>query len=358
MSEFEKRKKKLMRFAALTLAVLVLVTGFCGFSGYSNAATSKAVVTTHGARLNVRTGPSMDHRVITSLSNGTIVTVTGSSGSWYRISYGSGKSGYVYGSYLRLAGDTVSYPVTAKVTSGGVPLNLRQKATTASGVLAKIPRGSSLRITGKYNSSWYSAEYNGKKGYVYASYIIMPVDTGSASSGSGSSGGSTVSSTPTCAYPKISLDVPLYSQFDSRWAGLKIGRSYATIADSGCVVCGMAQIETYRSGTQVTPSAMLKRLSFDGDGRVYWPAGYRAYSGSAYLSAIYTQLQNGNPVLVGGFTPSGKQHWILVTGYNKNGNSLSASNFVVNDCSGRYSTLAAYQSVYSRFYKIVYKSSK
>ncbi|MGN0293346.1 MAG: SH3 domain-containing protein [Lachnospiraceae bacterium] len=353
MSEFEKRKKKLLRLTALTLAVLIVVTGFCGFSGYSRAATSKGVVTTHGARLNVRTGPSTDYRVITSLSNGTTVTVTGSSGSWYRISYGSGKSGYVYSKYLKLEGDNITWPVTAKVTEGGVPLNLRQKATTASAILAKIPRGSSIRITGQYNSSWYTAEYNGKSGYVYAYYIAMPAtDSTSVSSGGGQSSASS------WTYSKISLNVPLYSQYDSRWSGLKLGKSSATIAKSGCVVCGMAQIETYLSGSQVTPADMLKQLSFDGEGRVYWPAGYKSYTGSAYLSAIYTQLQYGNPVLVGGFTPSGKQHWVLVTGYNKNGNSLSASNFVVNDCLGRYSTLADYQSTYSRFYKIVYKSIK
>lgn len=353
MSESKKRKKRIQRLTALALAVLITVAGFCGFSGYSSAATSKGVVTTHGARLNVRTGPSTSYRVITSLNNGTTVTVTGSSGSWYKISYGSGKSGYVYGRYLKLAGDTVTYPVTAKVTNGTVPLNLRQKATTSSGILAKIPRGSSIRITGKYNSSWYAAEYNGKSGYVYASYIVLPEGSENTSSGGGST-----SSAPGYTYPKVMLDVPLYSQFDSRWSGLKLGKSSATIAQSGCVVCGLAQIETYLSGSQVTPADMLKKLSFDSGGNVYWPGGSRAYSGSDYLSVIYKQLSSGNPVLVGGFTPAGKQHWVLVTGYNKNSNSLSASNFTVNDCSGRYSTLAAYQSAYSRFYKIVYISSK
>lgn len=354
MSECEKRKKRILRLAALMLAVLITATGFCGLSGYSSAATSKGVVTTHGARLNVRTGPSTDYRVLTSLNNGTTVTVTGSSGGWYKISYGSDKSGYVYGKYLKLAGDTVTYPVTAKVTKGGtVPLNLRQKPTTASGILAKIPRGSSIQITGKYNSSWYAAEYNGKSGYVYASYIEMP--DGSEST---SSGGSQVSSTPGYSYPKVTLNVPLYSQFDSSWSGLKMGNSSTTIAQSGCVVCGLAQIESYLSGSQVTPAAMLKRLGFDKEGNVYWPGGYKAYSGSDYLSVIYNQLSDGNPVLIGGYTPSGKQHWVLVTGYSKNGNSLSASNFTVNDCSGRYTTLAGYQSVYSRFKKLVYKSSK
>ncbi len=346
MSECEKRKTRFYRPAAMILAVVLLVTCFCGLSGFSNAASSKAVVTTHGARLNVRTGPSTDYSIITRLNNGTEVTVTGSSGDWYKVIYAKGKEGYVCGQYLRFPGDTVTYPVTARVTEGGVPLNLRRDASTSSAILARIPRGSSIEITGKYNSQWYSASYNGKKGYVYADYIIMPDGSGSSSSTASNSGFS---------YRRVLLDVVNYSQFDPAWSNLKLGKSSATIANSGCVVCGLAGIETYLSGNKITPADMVKKLSFDSEGRVYWPSGYVSDNGSGYLSAIYKQISNGNPVLVGGFTPSGKQHWVVVTGYNKNSNSLSAADFVVNDCSGRYSTLASYFSTYSRFYKIVYK---
>lgn len=351
MNEIVKRKKKFYGPVAIVLAVALMVTCFLGFSDRTNAGTLTANVSTHGARLNVRSGPSTDYRILTRLNNGTAVTVIGSSGSWYQIRYGSGNTGYVYGQYLKFAGDNVTYPVTARVTEGGVPLNLRKSPTTSSAILDKIPRGSSIKITGKYNSSWYSASYNGKNGYVSADYIIMP-----GSSGSSSSAGTSSTSGPGGTYRSISLKVTNYSQFDPAWADMKLGNSSATIAQSGCVVCGLAQIETYLSGRPITPADMVKKLSFDSEGRVYWPSGYVSYSGSSYLSAIYKQLDAGNPVLVGGFTSSGKQHWVVVTGYNKNGSSLSASNFTVNDCSGRYSTLSSYFSTYSRFYKIVYKN--
>lgn len=347
MHVFE-RNKRLYRPAAMILAVVVLVTCFFGLSGFTNAAASKAVVTTHGARLNVRSGPSTDYSIIGRLDNGTEVTVIGSSGEWYQIKYGSKTDCYVCGKYLKFPGDNVTYPVTAKVTNGGVPLNLRKSATTSSAILAKIPRGSSIEITGKYNSSWYSAVYNGKKGYVHSDYIIMPGSSVSSSSSSGTSSGT--------SYRKILLDVPLYSQFDPAWSGLKLGNSSATIAQSGCVVCGLAQIETYLSGQKITPADMVKKLKFDSEGRVYWPSGYVSYNDSSYLSVIYRELSKGNPVLVGGFTSSGKQHWVVVTGHNKNSNSLSASDFVVNDCLGKYNTLASYFDKYSRFYKIVYKN--
>ena len=84
------------------------------------------------------------------------------------------------------------------------------------------------------------------------------------------------------------------------------------------------------------------------------PSGSKAYWSSDYEAQIYKQLSNDNPVLVGAFTPSGKQHWVGATGYNTNSNTLSISNITINDCSGRYSTLGEFLSQYSRFYKIVY----
>lgn len=363
MKQGERKARVFSRLAAMLLAMAMMITFFPGFSNAASAASSSATVSTRGASLNVRSGPSTSYKVVSSLKNGTTVKVSGSSGSWYKVEYSSGKTGYVSGQYLKFSGSSSSastgYPVTATVTNGGVPLKLRQRATTASSILANIPRGSKITITGKYNSSWYTATYNGKSGYVYSSYIIMP---GSGSTSSSNVASSTTSSTSTATqkytYPKISLSVPFYSQSDSRWGSLKLGKSSATMSQSGCVVTGLAQIQSYLKGTQITPAAMLKQLSFDSEGRLYWPSGCKAYSGSNYLSEIYNQLKIGNPVLVGGFTSAGRQHWVVVTGYNTNSNSLSASNFTINDCSNRYSTLAQYQANYIRFYKIVYMSQK
>ncbi len=385
----ENRKRRVVsRLAAMILAMAVLVTCFPGFSTASSAASASGTVATGGGNLNVRSGPSMDYGVISWLKDGTKVTVKSKTGNWYKIEYVSGKTGYVYKTYLTVSGSVsseaapsgsvssstsstgTSYPVTAKVTNGGVSLKLRQSATTASAILAQIPRGGSIKITGQYNSNWYKAYYDGKSGYVYASYIIMPGGSGntsssntssgssaSSSAGSSSSSGSSSSNKTTSSkykYAKIDLDVPMYSQTDARWANLRLGNTLYTIRQCGCVVCGLAQIESYRKGQQITPTKMLKTLSFDSNGCVYWPAGSKAYWSSDYEVQIYKQLSNNNPVLVGAFTPSGKQHWVVATGYNTNSNTLSISNITINDCSGRYSTLGEFLSQYSRFYKIVY----
>lgn len=359
MKRGERKARVFSKLTAMMLVMVMILVCFPGFSNVANAAGSSATVHTSGANLNVRSGPSTDYQIIAKLKNGTTVKVHGSSGSWYKVEYTVGKTGYVSGQYLKFSGSSSSssgsYPVVARVTNGGVPLKLRQKATTSSAILAEIPRGSKIKITGKYNSEWYTAVYSGKSGYVYSSYIIMPNSgNGSSSSNTGSTG-SNSSSSSKYTYSKISLNVPLYSQKDSRWADLKLGNTSYTIRQCGCVVCGLAQIESYLQGKQITPDIMLKKLSFDSEGRLYWPNGYVSDNSSNYLSGIYKQLKKGNPVLIGGFTPSNKQHWVVVTGYKTNSNSLSASNFVVNDCSDRYSTLAAYLKNYSDFYKIVYK---
>ncbi|MDO5408862.1 MAG: SH3 domain-containing protein [Lachnospiraceae bacterium] len=353
------RKRGISRAMAVVLMAVMFAACFAGFSCDSYAASSSAVVSTGGANLNVRKGPSTDYEIVGRLKKGTKVTVTGSSGAWYKINASSGIKGFVHGDYLAFSGGG-SYPVTARVTEGGVPLKLRKKATTASSILAEIPRGSKLKVTGKYNSEWYSAAYSGKNGYVYGEYVIMPSGNTSSTPGpsSGSSSGSSGSSSSASKYkyPAVKLKVPFYSQFDSRWASLKLGKTSYTIRQSGCVVCGLAQIDSFLRKKTITPDKMLKTLSFDSEGRLYWPSDCKAYNGSDYLKKIYNQLKAGNPVLVGGFTPAGKQHWVVATGYKKNSNSLSASNILINDCSDRYDTLAEYQDSYSRFYKIVYKN--
>lgn len=385
----ENRKRRIgSRLAAMILVMAVLVTCFPGFSMASSAASASGTVAVGGGDLNVRSGPSMDYGVISWLKDGTKVTVKSKTGNWYKIEYVSGKTGYVYKTYLKVSGNVsseaapsgnvssstsstgTSYPVTAKVTNGGVPLKLRQSATTASAILAEIPRGGSVKITGQYNSNWYKAYYGGKNGYVYAAYIIMPSGSGNTSSSNTSSGSSTSSSAGSSSnssssssdktasskykYGKIALDVPMYSQTDARWANLRLGKTLYTIRQCGCVVCGLAQIKSYRTGQQITPAQLVKTLSFDSNGCVYWPSGSKAYWSSDYEAQIYKQLSNDNPVLVGAFTPSGKQHWVVATGYNTNSNTLSISNITINDCSGRYSTLGEFLSQYSRFYKIVY----
>lgn len=250
---------------------------------------------------------------------------------------------------------SVQYPVTATVTQGGVPLKLRKGPSTSTEILAEIARGSKITITSQYNSSWYGANHDGKDGYVSSKYVILPENGSSSGSSDNASSGNDSKPSDTYKYNPISLSVPYYWQYDSRWADLRIGDSKNTIRTAGCIVCGLAGIDSYRTGKTITPADELEMQSFTSTGAIYWPSGTTSYSGNDYLGVVYKQLQAKNPVLLGGHSEDGKQHWVVITGYAGQGNTLRASDFIINDSCYKDSTrLNEYQSKYPEFYKIVY----
>lgn len=340
------------------LVFLVLVSSIPNTRKTAEASASYVgKVSTGGSNLNVRKGPSTNYAVITTLKNGSTVTVLETTGDWYQIRLASGTEGFVIARCLKVstASTGSSYPVTAKVTAGGVPLKLRRSASTSSSILAEIPRGSSITILGRYSSEWYRARYNGKEGYVYASYIVMPSGFNNGSSPGSHSGSTSTgnSSGSKNTYKAVSMPIETYLQQDSRWSGTKLGSSNRTISQQGCVVCGIAEMESYLYG-RITPDRMAKKLSFDSAGQVIWDSKYTIYNGSDYLSRIYSQLENGNPVLVGSKKSNNRQHWVVVSGC-KGGSKLKSSMFTIADCSGHYSTLDQFLEDYPYFYKIVYE---
>lgn len=58
------------------------------------------------------------------------------------------------------------------VTTESSPLNLRRKPTTESEIIAQIPRGANVKISGQYGN-WYVVNYNGIEGYANSQYITV-----------------------------------------------------------------------------------------------------------------------------------------------------------------------------------------
>ena len=329
-------KKKSLMFIFLFMMVLIFQVKVYA------AENNQYVVSTNGANLNVRSGPSTSYRVVSRLKNKTAVEVTKQSGSWYQIEYQSGKYGYVSKHYLKVPGssDHSSYPVTANVSQGTVPLKIRKSPSTASMILGRIPRGSKITVTGQYNSAWYIVEYEGITGYSSSDYISLITEDNTPSE--------------SIKYQKIQLSVPCYFQYDSRWKNIRLGSEGSIMKTSGCAVCGLAVMESYLTGVEVLPSEMIKKLSFTKEGYVYWPSKYTSYSGASYLTKIYEQLENGKPVLFGAKKINGKQHWVVVYGYQGNGKQLDPEDFLIVDSLGKYNDLASYMRVYPKFYKYLY----
>ncbi|MBQ2677143.1 MAG: SH3 domain-containing protein [Clostridia bacterium] len=322
--------KKILSFILST----VVIMGILVLPQTVSAATtsSKAgVVSVTSGRLNVRSKASTSGAVLTSLTKSSHITLMSKSGDWWYVEYSKGRYGYCHADYIKTASSTAA---TVKISSGS--LNVRSGGGTSYSKVGSLLKGEVVLVLAA-SKGWSRILYHGTKiGYVSSQYLST------ATSGS-------------TTYSAVSLKVPYYSQNDSRWANVKIGSSGKTIGQIGCVTTGIAMMESYHTGKTVYPDAMSKKLSYSSSGNVYWPSNMTAVTGSSgYLSGIYNQLKKGKPVLIGAKTSSGRQHWVVVTGFT-GGDSLTASRFTINDPGTKTRTnLQQFLNAYPTFYKYFY----
>lgn len=296
----------------------------------SQAATadSKAgAVTLSSGNLNVRSGRSTSSAPVAQLADGSYITLISRSGEWWQVEYANGKYGYCHSDYIT---PIEGSPAVVNISYG--TLNVRSGAGTGYTKKASLHDGETVL---KLSSSggWSRILYHGTKiGWVSSQYLR------SAASYS--------------AYPAVSLSVPTYRQWDSRWSGIKIGNGGGTMGSIGCVTTSIAMLESYRQGKTITPSDMAWKLSYTPSGSVYWPSDYTVTTSSSnYLGRIYELLRQGKPVLFGAKKASGGQHWVIITGYT-GGSSLTASGFTINDPgSSSRTNLQQFLNAYPYFYK-------
>ena len=145
----------------------------------AGAAPAPAAPTTgtgyiNGIGVRMRSGPSTTSQILGSYNTGTAMTVTGSSGNWYAVTY-NGKSGYVCKDYMTMTAPANTTPAPASGTAGTVKGNyvrLRSGAGTSYSILGTYNNGTPLTITGT-NGSWYAVTINGKSGYMSSTYVAV-----------------------------------------------------------------------------------------------------------------------------------------------------------------------------------------
>ncbi len=312
------------RVLSLLLALVISLSAL-GLCISAEAATADSQVGTVQAvgGLNVRASATTSAKVLKLLSNGSQVTLIEKSGLWWKVEYADGAYGYCHGDYIRTGSGT-----TAVVSTDYLPLNVRSGPGTSYSRIGSLSKGKTVIVLSSSNG-WSKILYAGTKtGYVSAQYLA------------GNSG-----------YSAMYLAVPAYKQADSRWAWVTLGSSGKTMAKIGCATTGIAMMESYRTGTTIYPDAMSKKLSYTSSGDVYWPSHFKVtYPDGNYLQDIYNILKQGKPVLIGGRSTSGAQHWVLITGFQ--GGVLIASNFTINDPgSGTKTNLQEYLNGYPVLYK-------
>lgn len=138
----------------------------------SNAVCAQTIGSVNVDKLNVRSVPQYDGKVIDQVMKGQqlqILEDASKNQGWYKISLTSGSVAYVKEEYLTIQ------QISGKVNTEG--LNVRSYPDLVqSQVLAQMPLGTEINILYKVGS-FYKMEYKGMMGFVYAPYVDVPLSS-------------------------------------------------------------------------------------------------------------------------------------------------------------------------------------
>ena len=194
-------------------------------------------------------------------------------------------------------------------------LNVRETASDEGTVIGHFAYGEKITVSGRPENGFYKVTGQDSRsgeeitGYASTEYVVFtePED------------------------PYIYLDVPLYRQYDVRWNRVSLGNSRYTIGSAGCTTSCLAMSSSFMKKEEIRPDDMCASLWYDNNGNLGWPDDYETRGGSDRYEFLYSKLKEGVPVLVGGKTRAGRQHWVLVIGYTGDGSEFEAADFMIND---------------------------
>ena len=157
-------------------------------SNDNNQATTTKYVNSN-SNLNVRSGPSTSHSVVTKLTRGTAVTVHSTSNGWSKITV-NGVSGYVSSQYLSdtkpstpsEGNNSGSQTATTKYVTAN-SLNVRSGAGTNYYKVGSLSKGTQVTVHSTSNG-WSKITSGSVNGYVSDQYLSTTKPSDSTSSGS------------------------------------------------------------------------------------------------------------------------------------------------------------------------------
>lgn len=146
-------------------------------------------------KLNVRSGPSLQDSVITTLPAKTVLPVVATQGDWVQVQLPNGTKGWVANWLVTTQQAPTASPkpaATAKVESTATNVNVRTGPGQTYPVLQMINPGTAYTVVQK-NGEWIQIQLSAQtKGWV-ASWLVK--ETAGAQSGSGTSAGTASSGT-------------------------------------------------------------------------------------------------------------------------------------------------------------------
>ena len=183
----ELTMKKMRRLAAVL--VLIAMTAAM-FAPAALADTLYGVIKTpsRDGSVNLRAKAGVSQAIIGWAKNGDEVEVVYEGNTWHRVQLiKNGKTGWIYGRYLRITDSVSSGSPTGVRVSGSVAqimtkypnstVNLRRGAGTKYSVVGEYGRGTRMEILDE-SGNWYKVQFagSGKEGWISKNYVSLGLE--------------------------------------------------------------------------------------------------------------------------------------------------------------------------------------
>ncbi len=290
--------------------------------------------TVKGNDVRMRSGAGTSYSIVGTYDKGTQMKISGAEGNWYAVSY-NGKSGYMSADYMTLSAGTpaVSDPKPSetpkpsqtptpaaegyKAAIIGTSVRMRSQPNTSSSILGYYSNGVTMMALGSVDG-WYKVSYNGKVGYISASYLRISPENVYSTAKSGSISGNAVRMRmgPSTDFAKVGsynkgTSVKISGEYDG-WYEISVNGKYGYIKSDYVKVGASAPTPDKTMDSVGTISGNSVRMR-SGPGTSYSVIGYYnkgiqvnvtgktgnwyyvTYKGlSGYISADYVRIGTSN----------------------------------------------------------------
>ena len=144
-------------------------------SAVAASAQPREAVVDGSSYINFRTEASDDATIVTTLDEGTDLTVLSVEDEWCYVEW-EDQTGYVNANYIYVDGILIAEPLG--IVTGSC-VNVRSQPSTDSGILTKVYAGSTVELI-SLEDGWYVMNCDGVAGYISADYV-RPYNSVSAS---------------------------------------------------------------------------------------------------------------------------------------------------------------------------------
>ena len=174
-------KKLICRYACMILTVLSLFGLTAPLNGIvcpaAQAAAKQAFASgetcvVNVRRLNVRSAPKKNSKVIAKLKKGTEVTVEKTEKGWCYVKYANG-NGYVDGKFLKkksIDSGIVTFTDTGNTYTTTRRVRMRAKPSSKGKVLGKLDKGTQVSVLSK-KGRWCEIMHNERKVWIPSKYL-------------------------------------------------------------------------------------------------------------------------------------------------------------------------------------------